>query len=366
MGGVSTPPNEALAAGPEDVPAFTLAERTVDVRGVLQAALFRGDLEARWKDIQLKMACLEHAQDENMEPDRAALQARADRFRYERDLITTEETEKWLEKRHLAEDDFSLHVLRCYWKGELGEKIQPDYEDYLTGNPEMKAHLTAEILLSGWFDVLAQDLQWRMAGYRRNQAGEGDVPARIEDQRTKFLVRHGIEANGLARWLNRAGADEAWLEEMLAWEAAYTHLGEAVITPEGLTRALRSQRLSLMRLDLEEIEFDSMEAAREAILCIKEDHLSMEEVARESRYPYLQREFILDELPQEWQIQLLSTPEGGMAGPFQDDDLIRLFRVALKFEPSMEDEAVRARLKTHLLQTFFTEICAENGLKAHI
>jgi hypothetical protein len=121
-----------------------------------------------------------------------------------------------------------------------------------------------------------------------------------------------------------------------------------------------------MRFELEEIEFDTMAAAREAVLCVKEDNLSMEEVAQESRYPYLKRDFVLDELPQEWQIPLLSTPENSLAGPFEDGDLIRLFRVARKFEPMLEDEAVKKRLEASLLQTFFAEVTAEAKLKTLI
>jgi hypothetical protein len=133
-----------------------------------------------------------------------------------------------------------------------------------------------------------------------------------------------------------------------------------------MTRALRSQRLDLMRFQMEEIEFDSLEAAREAILCVREDNLSMEEVARESRYPYFDRDFVLDELPKEWQISLLSTPENGLAGPFQDGALIRLFRLRRKMEPSIEDDSVRQRLTQHLRQIHFDELAGAQGLKVQL
>ena len=366
MASVSSSPEESEVRGAEDVTAFSLAGQTVDVRGVLLAALFRGDLEARWRDILLKMACLAQAQEEDLEPDHAALQERADRFRYERDLITTEETEKWLELRRLDSDDFSTHVLRCYWKGVLADQAEPGAEDFLEADEALKGQLTSEVILSGWIDVLCQELQWRMAGRQHARAGEGDVPARIEAERARFFARTGLAPADLGGWLEKIGRDEAWFEEMAAAEAAYAHLSKVIITPEGLTRTLRAQRLSLMRFELEEIEFDTVEAAREAVLCVKEDNLSMEEVAQESRYPYLKRDFVLDELPQEWQIPLLSTPEGSLAGPFEDGDLIRLFRVARKFEPVLEDEAVKKRLEASLLQTFFTEVTAEAGLKAFI
>jgi hypothetical protein len=60
---------------------------------------------------------------------------------------------------------------------------------------------------------------------------------------------------------------------------------------------------------------------------------------------------------------LLSTPEGGLAGPYAEGDLIRLFRVRSKTEPVITNEAIRQRLEEHLVQTYFEELCAEQGYK---
>ncbi len=47
--------------------------------------------------------------------DDAAVAAAAEAFRYEHDLITAEETERWLEKRALSLDDFTDYFVRQYW-----------------------------------------------------------------------------------------------------------------------------------------------------------------------------------------------------------------------------------------------------------
>ena len=82
------------------------------------------------------------------------------------------------------------------------------------------------------------------------------------------------------------------------------------------------------------------------------------------RYPYFEREFLLEELPQEWQMAIFSTPENSLAGPFTDEELIRLFRIVRKVEPVITDEAVRSRLEEHLTSAHFEEACAAQGLKS--
>ena len=46
------------------------------------------------------------------ETDQSALQARSEEFRISRDLISAEETERWLDERGLILDDFSDFLIR--------------------------------------------------------------------------------------------------------------------------------------------------------------------------------------------------------------------------------------------------------------
>jgi hypothetical protein len=346
----------------EEIEVFALGGRNFTVEEILRAAQFRGEMTPHWRDLMLKLASHEHAVSQGLEPDSAAVQAKADQFRYERDLITSEETEAWLAKRGLESDHFSTHVLHSYWKEAVGDKIAVPPEP-VEADTDLRAQLTIELLLTGAFAYMARGLAWRLASFLHKDPSTAHAAESIESEREQFFRRTGVETGSLADWLESVGGDETWFEEMLRLEAAYRQRAATIVTPERLTRALRSQRLGLTQFELEEIEFDAMEAAREAVLCVREDNLSMEEVARESRFPYSCREYLLEELPQEWQMPLLSTPEGGLAGPYAEGDLIRLFRVRSKTEPVITNEAIRQRLEEHLVQTYFEELCAEQGYK---
>ena len=54
-------------------------------------------------------------------------------------------------------------------------------------------------------------------------------------------------------------------------------------------------RLRLTRFEVERIELESHDAAKEALFCVREDGMSMEEVATEGRYPYRRAEFLLED-----------------------------------------------------------------------
>jgi hypothetical protein len=342
--------------------AFNLGARAVTVDEVIRAAHFRGEVTAAWQDLLLKIACQEHAAAQSLKPDLDAIQARADQFRYTRDLITSEETEEWMEKHGIDQEHFSNHILRDYWKEVLGEKLAPEARPS-ADESELRSQLIGELFLTGAFDQMALELARRMASRQAGAPSDDDTVVTIEAQRDSFFSIMGIRPEDLAAWLESVGGDTAWFEEMLLIEAAYAQRSAMIVTEDGLMRVLRSRRLSLMRFEGEEIEFDNMSAAREALLCVRDDHLSMEEVAAESRYPYQQREFVLEELPEEWQTTVLSTPENGLAGPFSGDDLIRLFRIRRKIEPTLDDAVIREHLEESLVEDHFKELCSNQGVK---
>jgi hypothetical protein len=219
------------------------------------------------------------------------------------------------------------------------------------------------LFLTGSFDQMTRDLARRMASREAGAPPTDEAHTQIEAQRDRFFSVVDLRPEGLAAWLESIGADSAWFEEMLLIETAYAQRSATIVTEDGLVRALRSRRLALMRFEVEAIEFDTLSAAREAILCVRDDHLSMEEVAAESRYPYMLREFVLEELPEEWQTTMLSTPQNGLAGPFNGDELIHLFRIQRKIEPTLDDAVIREYLAESLVEGHFNELCSLRGVK---
>jgi hypothetical protein len=152
------------------------------------------------------------------------------------------------------------------------------------------------------------------------------------------------------------GRDSQWLDEMLAVEAAYEALCDAVLVPEARQRELMAVRLRLTRFEIELIELESHDAAREALFCVREDGMSMEEVATEGRYPYRRANFLLEDLPADAQQKYLSVSQGDLLEPMPHHDGFELCRIIKKLEPLLEDPTVKLRIDQRLLNQYFSDL----------
>src|SRR5437868_9624161 len=130
---------------------------------------------------------------------------------------------------------------------------------------------------------------------------------------------------------------------MQTLEAAYRHRCQSVLVPQACKHELGSLRLPLTRFETEVVEVESRDAAQEALFCVTEDGMSMEEVATEGRYPYRRIDFLLEDLPADLQQLFLSVSPGELLDPMPRGDGFEVCRVIRKIEPDAEDAAVKQR-----------------------
>jgi hypothetical protein len=319
----------------------------------VDAAVFRGELEPKWQAFLRHVAAEERADELELELDESAISAAAEEFRYRHDLITAEETEKWLANRGLTFEDFSDYFARQYCVGAVGENLSPERIEYTSAAPELRDLFLAELIFSGALEEITTKLMWRLAA---RCAGKEPTSEAIAAEKRKFLTRIAIEPAMLTSWLEEMGRDSQWLDEMLAVEAAYEALCDAVLVPEARQRELMAVRLRLTRFEIELIELESHDAAREALFCVREDGMSMEEVATEGRYPYRRANFLLEDLPADAQQKYLSVSQGDLLEPMPHNDGFELCRVIKKVEPRLEDPTVKLRIDQRLLNQYFSDL----------
>jgi hypothetical protein len=299
------------------IPVFAAGARTVDVRDVIAAALLRGELDA-------VIAAA---------PGDGDVQELCDAWRYERDLITAEETERWLEARGLTLEEFDEFILR---------RSNGSAETWNLRDLEGREELRIELLLSGEFDRLALRLSWRFAA-----SLEAPAEPCEEDRRTPRLP---------PQW----GCDERWLDEMLAVEAAWHRETDALLTPPALQQALATLRLPLTRLEFEALDLESLDAAREAFLCVRDDGLSIAEVAREGGYTHSRVDASLEELSEECQQHFLSAIPGTVLPPLAQGDGFQLCQLIKKSQPELADARIRTRVEQHLITQHFSELASRH------
>jgi len=324
-------------------------------RDAIDAAMFRGELDDKWEKFLRDVGAEDRADELDLDADQAAISAAAEAFRYEHDLITAEETEAWLANRALTLDEFSNYFTRQYYAGAVDEDAIPDEVEYQSASPELRQSFLADLILSGEFDRMATELIWRLAA----RCAESDpTPEAISVEERRFFERNEVKPTRLAEWLKKIGRDSKWFAEMLALEAAYRRCCEGILVPQARRRELTMSRMLLTQIEMEIIELESQDAAQEALCCVREDGMSMEEVAAEGRYPYRRVTFVLEEIPADAQQRFVSASAGHILGPIARGDGFELCRVIEKTEPQLDDQSVQSKINQRLLKRHFSELAS--------
>jgi hypothetical protein len=338
---------------------FTSGGNSFTVRDLIDYASFSGELEPLWNGFRVLLAAEKLAEERDLELDDDAIDSAAEAFRYEHDLITAEETEQWLERRGLTLADFSDYFARHSWGNLLGDEVEAEPLDYFSAPNDLQQLFIADLVFSGKLDRIAERLSWRVAAREENK---GVTPAAegLAEERELFFGRTGLKEEDLDDWLTKSGRDRAWLEEALAREAVHRTKCDTLLNPQARERELSSLRLPLTRFELETIELDSVDAAREALLCVRDDEMPMAEVAAEGRYPYRRAEILLEDIPEDLQQKFLSVSPGDVLEPLPRGDGFQVCRVIDKFEPDLADEAVRTRAERRILNRHFEDLTARH------
>jgi len=168
-----------------------------------------------------------------------------------------------------------------------------------------------------------------------------------------------MEPAQLPNWLERLGRDSEWFNEMLAMEAAFRRRCDTLLVPQARQHELMALRLHLTRFETEVIELESRDAAQEALFCVREDGMSMEEVATEGRYPYRRADFLLEDIPNDVQQRFLSVSAGDVLEPVARGEGFELCRIIKKIEPHLEDPTVKLRIGQRLLDRHFSELASK-------
>jgi hypothetical protein len=344
------------SVSPHDVVVCACGTQEYTARDAVDAAIFRGEFEEKWQTFLRHVAAEERADELELELDESAISAAAEAFRYEYDLITAEETEAWLANRGLTFDDFSDYFARQYCVGAVDEGFSPEQIGYDSAAPELRDLFAAELILSGALEEMTIKLMWRLAA---RCAGKEPTSEAIAAEKRKFLHRTGIEPAQLAHWLEKLGRDSKWLDEMLAIEAAYRTHCDRLLVPEARRHELMALRLPLTRFETEVIELESHDAAKEALFCVQQDGMSMEEVATEGGYPYRRSDFLLEDLPVDAQQRFLSVLAGNVLEPIARGDGFELCRVVNKIEPHADDPTVKSRIDQRLRSRHFSELVSK-------
>jgi len=242
----------------DDLTVCACGNQEFTARDAIDAALFRGELDSKWKEFLRCVESEKRADELDLDLDDEAIATAAEAFRYEHDLITAEETEAFLANRELTLDDFTGYFTRHYCASAITEKVLPENIEYISASSELRQVFMAEAILSGELDRMTTELMWRLAA--RCAEKEVDSEALAAEERS-FLDRNKIEPAQLPNRLKRLGRDLEWFTDLVAMEAVYRRRCETVLLPQARQRELVMLRLPLTRFETEVIELESHKAS---------------------------------------------------------------------------------------------------------
>jgi hypothetical protein len=313
-------------------------------------AMVRGE----WSDFERRLteglACTARAEAERTGLEERVVDEAATAFRYDRDLISGAEMNEWLDGVGVSGDEWVAHlrrgVLRRMWTADMDDVV----DRYAASPRQLEAAAVAEGICSGCFDAFERSFAGRAAavvaaGGAVPPAGSLDSPG-LEASVNKLARQH---AHWLAMRPERDTRER--LSAALHLEECFSSLSERLTSHDCLREVVNAHGLDWTIVEIDTITFDREHAAREAILCVREDGLSLHDVAALARRQVKRTRVFLEEIPQQHRDRLLSVELGQVLGPLVADDRFDVGAVIGRSAPSLDDDRVAERARRAALDS---------------
>jgi len=325
---------------------FSVANQTYQTDDLVSAAILSG----RWNVLRREAragldaeAELGTAGDVRLEE---AVEAAAAEFRYARDLITAEDAERWLEERDIEVDEW-LDSIRRRLLAPAGRKRMP------LAQPPDPPELTRAVWVSFICEGAAADLAAELARQAAAHAIAGQqIPPPADDAAMLEQDRDTVLSYFPDLDPERTAGRVLRLSHLAS---AVGRCRKLVLTPEVVRREVEHRALDLLRLDCQVATFESELLAKEAALCVKDDGLSLADVAGEARTELEELRLYVEDADAGLRGLLRSAAPQALLGPVAWEGRYALVQVREKVRPSVEDEEVRRRAEAHMLDRLFED-----------
>lgn len=291
------------------------------VLGSLDVAVTRGDLR-RWAErfdpaftgrmaARARLGARDLAGDESLEK---LVEDTAADFRYAHSLEAAESLVAWLGARGLTVDAWWESVKRTVL--EARHRDEPSLThgaDHDADEPE---------------PVDADD-----------EAALADlVVSDVLDEATQSLARRIAVARSLGAWPGMSAVDA----RHDALEAIWRPWRAALMDEAAMQQVVQHERLSWIVVDATESRWPGVDAANEAVTCVRADGTPLADVADEAGVPMRRTRRLLADAPDVLRDAYLTAAPGELVGPLALDGAWLVAHVHAKGAPSLDDALVRA------------------------
>jgi hypothetical protein len=290
---------------------------------LVRAAQRWGDWAKLENQIRQGLACVARAEDTGDDVQDEELQAAASEFRYDRDLISGQEMEVWLARWSIDADDWMEYLRRRLLSERWATELLTTVARYPVRSEDIEEALRVEAICSGFLARTATKL-----------AARAGAAARAREEGWLEEEAHQVDADTV-------------LERV---DVGFGRFCEGIVTEAALAAQLAAHRLDWIRMECRRLALPTLESAREAALCVREDGMDLDEVARSAGA----RVEVVSDFLENWEPALrgplLAARTVDLLGPMESESGFLLVLVREKVLPSLQDPAVRRRATDQLLE----------------
>jgi len=328
--------------------AFSIGDIDFCRLDVALAAMAFGEWAEFERRLTEGLACAARAAAEHTPLPQSAIDDAAIAFRYARDLISGEDVSGWLDHAGISADEWmscmTRDVYRQMWAGEIEEII----DRYSPSPRQLAAAAVPEGMCSGLFDRFEYAFSGRAAtvcDLDRSFFQATAQPAPPSEFASRLARQH-------AHWLQgQVPADTlARLSLLVSIRDRYCAASEQMVMETALLEVIEAHRVEWVVLDVDTLSFADESAAREAVLCVTEDRLSLVNVGELSRHRVTRTRSMLGDFPEEHRSRLLAAEPGRVMGPMLVGDRFQVAAVVARTAPSLDDAQVVERARTAVLE----------------
>ena len=296
---------------------------------VVLAELHRGSWAELERRTRAGLAAQRAAVASGRELSAAETTAAARAFRFQRGLLAGEQLDEWLDGWGIGLAEWREYLRRDLLRQRSSSAAEVD-------DDEVSAAIGVEAICSGVLEAAASRLASRAAlappgAAPAARAGRVDVAAAAE------LL--GISPKQCAERLER-------VEQL---EAAAALAEAELLGGDAVAEEVARHRQEWLRLELGVLPLDDVDAAREAVLCMRVDGLEPAVVASRARRDLRRLSTTLAEAPEWLAPYVVGLDEGSVIGPVRHDPGFAVVVVESRHEPQVDDPTVRGRAEAAIV-----------------
>lgn len=310
---------------------FTIENQEFGWDEIVSAAEVWGEWQPFTETVRQTLACLRCAAKTRQMPTAVETRDAANAFRYSRNLISAEDARSWLARYDMTAENWmnylSGKLLQERWARRQNEIVAM----YPISNAEVEEAIKHHAICAG----------------------------RLDDWAHKLAGRAAVAALSGKLWAADGSSSGTPRDLVARIETEFERQLQQTITPKLIETKIADRRIDWIRFDCRYVWFPEERIAREAAFCVKEDGLTLDELAYDALGVVQQWIVYLDEIEAPARPHFLAARRGDWLGPIRMLEGFPLFSILAKTMPAADDPQIRERAEQAIISILMKQAITE-------